>query len=479
MYKNLDRLNSKDDLCSAFMNLLKPFFEHDSLAVQAQLLMYCCSIYMLNCTKPIRFMYNHCLKYLSDISLQNYYNAINKEQYQDYWRETLIKIAISAIPECLRDLPIYLIIDDTLIEKIGQHFEHISILHDHCARNGTSYLSGHCYVSIILAIPVLINGNIRYIRIPIEHKLWIPKNQRKNVKNDKKNNDDNSKNTQYQIFSDDDNKLELANKLIDNVVKLIGTDHKFILFADAWYAKAPITDLIHRSDLKIAMVCGVRFDAKLYYLPPEYKGRGRKPIYGDVIKIDKLHYVKMPGSPYKIAYTKGKARIFGDQEVSIFVTKEQNGKPRVFICTDPTFFAGLDPSILPNVDKNLAKFLTLNPQFIPLVAYRYRWMVEVVYQEQKASWGLEDYRLKSQNGFTTLVTLHSILYALTSLLPFLDQKFAGCVNLSIQDRRGWLGQALNIKLILATFVDLCENAQNHEDIVNIYNNMSLTDIIAM
>ena len=134
---------------------------------------------MLNCVKPVRFMYKHCLESLSDISLQNYYNAINEEEHQDFWRETLIKIAISAIPESLRYLPIYLIVDDTLVEKIGDKFDFISILHDHCARNGTSYLSGHCYVSLILSIPVYINGKIKYIRVPIEHKLCIPKSHRK------------------------------------------------------------------------------------------------------------------------------------------------------------------------------------------------------------------------------------------------------------------------------------------------------------
>ena len=61
-------------------------------------------------------------------------------------------------------LPALLIIDDTIIKK----FHAISNLYDHSITDGQNkYVNGHCFVCIVLAIPVLIKGNINYIRVPV------------------------------------------------------------------------------------------------------------------------------------------------------------------------------------------------------------------------------------------------------------------------------------------------------------------------
>ena len=73
----------------------------------------------------------------------------------------------------------------------------------------------------------------------------------------------------------------------------------------------------------------------------------------------------------------------------------------------------------------------------------------------KTWWGLCDYRLRSQAGFMTLINLNSVLYAITSMLPHLDENLASLVNLSIQERRARIGRTLDKKRILSTFVKEC------------------------
>ena len=89
---------------------------------------------------------------------------MNQQSLQKFWIQTLIQRVKKIIPYSLHDMLIYLIIDDTLTEKYGQHFEDAALLFDHCARNGTNYLNGNCFVSLVLAVPVCINGNVRYVK---------------------------------------------------------------------------------------------------------------------------------------------------------------------------------------------------------------------------------------------------------------------------------------------------------------------------
>lgn len=48
---------------------------------------------------------------------------------------------------------ISLSIDDTLVEKQGTKFSARSKLFDHAAHNGSHYLDGHCFVSVMLHVP--------------------------------------------------------------------------------------------------------------------------------------------------------------------------------------------------------------------------------------------------------------------------------------------------------------------------------------
>ena len=48
----------------------------------------------------------------------------------------------------------FLCVDDTMVSKSGKKFENVSKLFNHAAHNGSNYLNGHCFVSIMLCVPV-------------------------------------------------------------------------------------------------------------------------------------------------------------------------------------------------------------------------------------------------------------------------------------------------------------------------------------
>ena len=80
--------------------------------------------------------------------------------------------ALRTVPDQLEGQPLFLSIDDTMVEKEGDKFELCSRLFDHAAHNGSNYLNGHCMVSILLSFPVMAGGSIRYLSVPLGYQLW-------------------------------------------------------------------------------------------------------------------------------------------------------------------------------------------------------------------------------------------------------------------------------------------------------------------
>lgn len=54
-------------------------------------------------------------------------------------------------------------------------FEDVSKLFDHAAHNGTNYLNGHCFVSLMLCVPVWNRNRISYLAVPPEYRMWQKK----------------------------------------------------------------------------------------------------------------------------------------------------------------------------------------------------------------------------------------------------------------------------------------------------------------
>ena len=147
--------------------------------------------------------------------------------------------ALRAVPEQLAVHPLSLSIDDTMLEKEGKKFEFCSRLFDHAAHSGSHYLNGHCMVSILLSFPVLADGSIRYLSVPLGYWLW-----------DKKQ-----------------TKLEIVSGMIRHAMDNIGPDRQILLLCDNWYPKGCVASLVDEYQ-NLAIICNTRIDTVMYDLPP-------------------------------------------------------------------------------------------------------------------------------------------------------------------------------------------------------------------
>ena len=79
------------------------------------------------------------------------------------------------IPDSLQTQPVFLCVDDTMVSKFGTKFENVSKLFDHAAHNGSNYLNGHCFVSVMLCVPVWNGDKVSYLSVPLGYRMWQEK----------------------------------------------------------------------------------------------------------------------------------------------------------------------------------------------------------------------------------------------------------------------------------------------------------------
>lgn len=115
----------------------------------------------------IRSLYRHFLSGITGKSLNAFYYACSyaKVDYSRFMNVTA-SLALKLVPAQLRSQPVLLCIDDTMISKFGTKFEDVSNLFDHAAHHGSNYLNGHCFVSLMLCVPVWLNRKIVYQSVP-------------------------------------------------------------------------------------------------------------------------------------------------------------------------------------------------------------------------------------------------------------------------------------------------------------------------
>ena len=134
------------------------------------------SILALESVHFIRFLYRHFLSGITEKSLNVFYYVCSYAE-ADYSRfmNTTARIALHLISEGFKDQPVFLCIDDTMVSKFGMKFENVSKLFDHAAHNGSSYLNGHCFVSIMLCVPVKNHDHALYLSVPLGYRMWQKK----------------------------------------------------------------------------------------------------------------------------------------------------------------------------------------------------------------------------------------------------------------------------------------------------------------
>ena len=149
------------------------YFETFSASTADTLFLLVLSILTLESGHSIRFLYQHFLSGITTKSLNTFYHTCSyaKVDYSHFMNITA-KVALRMIPDSLATQPIFLCVDDTMVVKAGTRFENVSKLFDHAAHNGSNYLNGHCFVSIMLCIPVWKNDRMKYIPLFLYSFRW-------------------------------------------------------------------------------------------------------------------------------------------------------------------------------------------------------------------------------------------------------------------------------------------------------------------
>ena len=159
----MDRLNAY--FCEYFSDATKPTARNLFLLVV--------TILTLDPFRSVRFAHGHVLSKLANTSLNVYYYTLKTEHCDhSHWSNTTVSKSMGVVPDSLGTQPLFLFIDDTMVEKFGKKFELCSKLFDHAAHNGSNYLNGHCMASILLSFPVLKDSQIQYLSVPLGYRLW-------------------------------------------------------------------------------------------------------------------------------------------------------------------------------------------------------------------------------------------------------------------------------------------------------------------
>ena len=426
----LDRLKSYFD--EYFSDATKPTARNLFLIVV--------SILALDIFRSVRFAHRHVLSKLSDTSLNAYYYALKTDRLDhEFWRDVTVSKALRTVPDHLKEQPLFLSIDDTMVEKKGEKFELRSKLFDHAAHNGSNYLDGHCMVSILLSFPVMADGSIRYLSVPLGYQLW-----------DKKQ-----------------TKLEIAAEMVRRAMDKIGLDRQVFLLCDSWYPKGCVAGLVNEFH-NLDIICNARIDTVMYDLPPERTGkRGRPKKYGERLSPEKFELASPKTGEWKIGVRPVLTKLWGERVVYAIVTlpKSGNGSRRLFFCTKNPENIILDYGSCE--DETIRGYGEENEQFLPIACYLPRWAIEVSYYESKTFWSLEKYRVRSRKGIERLINLECMAYSAMTLLPYSDEAFSCYQSASAQETRFGIGQQIQASIIFSSFVEKLETVKKSSSLIKI------------
>lgn len=433
MFCTSDLLYNEKNLIGRLYRYFYIYFETFSVPTIETLFLLVLSMLALESADSIRFLYQHFLSDITQKSLNAFYYACSyaKVDYSRFMNVT-VSMALKLIPASLKAQPVFLCIDDTMVSKFGTKFEHVSKLFDHAAHNGSSFLNGHCFVSILLCIPVWNGNKSVYLSLPLGYRVW----KKKEV-----------------------SKLELAASMVRQVMPSLSNIRNVILLCDSWYAKKNLLCTIEEYE-NLDIICSARNDSVLYDLAPPRTGkRGRPAKHGKQLSIDsdfELSEEKI--GDYFIGVRRVLSNLFGEREVLAFVTSTGNagGSRRLFFSTIASeqlsmFCAWQEKAPLNQTGSNRMKY-------IPLFLYGFRWNIEVSYYEQKTFWSLCHYMIRKSQGIEVLVNLINISYCAMKLLPYQETEFSEYQNKSVQEFRFALSKQIREQIFYARFV---KNIESH------------------
>lgn len=396
------------------------YFQNASMPTAENLFLLVISMLALESFRSIRFAWYHIISRLTDKSLNSFYYSLGYADFDHLrWMAVTARLALGCISPSLKDSAVFLSIDDTMVEKYGTKFQACSKLFDHAAHNGSNYLNGHCFVSIMLHVPFQSADGIRYLSVPLGYRLWMKELS----------------------------KLELAADMVRSVMAELASCRQVILLCDSWYPKKPVTGLVDEFK-NLEMICCARSDTVLYDLPGERTGkRGRPRIHGERLELSSIVLDKPEGTPYYMGCCKAVTNLWKGRTVYVCVTASNPEKPeslRLFLCTAVPEGIAVQPE--KQADEKIRSYSDWG--MLPLGLFSLRWDIETSYYETKTFWSFRDYMVRSVKGIERLANLICISYAAVRLLPYYSVEFQEYQGQSPQEIRYQLGEKIRMNIII-------------------------------
>ncbi|MFT4105558.1 MAG: hypothetical protein QM657_07355 [Lacrimispora sp.] len=222
--------------------------------------------------------------------------------------------------------------------------EDVSKLFDHAAHNGSNYLNGHYFVSLMLWVPVWNGNRISCLAVPLGYRMW------------KKS----------------ESKLDLAAAMVRQVMPEFVSQKNVVIHS--WYAKRSFACIVEEYS-NLDLICNARYDSVMYDLPPQRTGRrGRLTKYEKRLSLtDDFPLSAEKTGDYYTGVRRVLTNLFEEREVLAYVTlsEKTGGSRRLFFSTIfpeqmQMFCAWQEKAPLNQTGSDRMKF-------IPLFCYSFRW----------------------------------------------------------------------------------------------------------
>jgi hypothetical protein len=422
----METLYQKTKIVSRVKKYFLPYIELLTKPSGHKFFMLLLAIIGMQTITSMQYIYTWFLRGLSKMSLNAYYYLMGYTKLPiDRFAEVTMRKAIGLIEGKLAKLPVLLLVDDTLQEKFGTHFECCEKMFDHAKHNGSSYLNGHCFVALAVCVPVTVENAVKYLTVPIR----------------------------FRARGKDENKLAIASEMIRDAMKALTYIPTVILLCDSWYPKGEVLETVEAHE-NLELIANVRVDTAIYDLPVATGKRGRPAKKGRKLSIyDDFSFTE--AGRYFVAARTAMTNLFKiPVYITVTATNLDNCKGyRLFLSTiGHEKLCAMFSSGNQAYSKDSAQLSWL----LPLCFYFLRWNIEVMFYELKTFWSFGKYMLRSKNGIENFVYAISLSYACAKLLPFADEFFADFSDASPQTTKFALADAIRKDLFFAHFLDFIE-----------------------
>lgn len=438
----MNPLYQKGFTIHSLRNYFSPYFVGMPRPTADKIFLLLLAILSIQGVHSVRYVYQWFLKIISPKSLNAYYYLFSSDKVSfSSLSHATTKLALTCIPRENEEYPVFLIIDDTLQPKFGTHFEEYQVMFDHARHNGSNYLKGHCFVGLVISVPVTVQGTVRYLNIPLG----------------------------YRLRAERENKLGIAADMVGQAMLHFPVGKKAILLCDSWYPKGAVRKAVSETP-GLELIANVRKDTRLFDLPPAPTGkRGRPPKKGRTLDLQADFDLSLKVGDYWVGTRKVMTTLFSNPVYATVtaVNPKDPSSYRLFLST-------IFPEELALGEKAKDSFCPDIPYqsrdtLLPYFFYGRRWAIEVLFYEHKTFWSFGNYMVRSKIGVEVYVNLIAVAYSCVQLLPFHQQEYAYLKEESALTKKQIIGMRIQQELFFYNFVLSLEDRINSFPLLAAFN----------